>query len=50
MKKYKVLFHFTFLSQIELLPRFSIMYGTCEVHGVAIEFLWFSLAVINEKE
>jgi hypothetical protein len=39
----KVIFETTFTSQIELLPRISILYS--EPKGIAFEWLWFSLFI-----
>ncbi len=38
-----IIFDTTFNSQIELLPRITIMYA--ETKGLAFEWLWFSLFI-----
>ena len=44
----KLEFDTTFCSQIELLPRITIIYGGTYCRGIAIEFLWFSLFLFQE--
>ena len=48
----KIHFQTTFKSQIELLPRFTVIYGgkTYLLGGMAIEFLWFSLAFLESEK
>lgn len=38
-------FYNTFLKQIEILPRLTIMYSK-ELKGVAFEWLWFGVCVL----
>ena len=39
-------FYHTFKFQFEVLPRFTILYGTT-LKGVAIEWLWFGISYLN---